>query len=352
MCMPSPGRQEQVFLTGLCAVSRSEVEKALQRWGSFRGAGFRLEFHPLHLSSPRREKNLRDMAPPDEFIDALRPPELWIITTNRERADLTASLLYAAHTLLDGCIPFGEFEGWNPYRAYSIQEAPGDGTFRFQSSQVTCVAALASRLSRRRSFVEAAFNFLSSVYLFSFDPWHFHPRYGIGTLARRGDLMNRVWEVQSLFAAYQVIECLDVVVKGASSDRPSVTNGVWDDGIRSDLESRLARIGVPPGQQVIWTARGNNTLNQKKFFGRTSTSTPVEWNSGHIRDHRVQVIDAINRANWLRSNVTAHRSKGRVERHHPLDTHNVQMLARYLLMSAINAVPLASPKTTPKRSNR
>ena len=53
-----------------------------------------------------------------------------------------------------------------------------------------------------------------------------------------------------------------------------------------------------------------------------------------MRDKKVLYIDAINRAQWLRSNVAAHRAQRWLSRLHPMDVLNVQYLARALVMSA------------------
>jgi len=148
--------------------------------------------------------------------------------------------------------------------------------------------------------------------------------------------MHRVWEAQSLFAAFQVLETLDLTVKGASAHRPSVVQNKWDSQLRADLEQRLLDIGIAPDETFSWAVRGPANGLEKKLNERTTASLPASWAAHNIRDQSIPYVDAINRAQWLRSNVSAHRSRGYLPKLNAVDTVNVQHLARSLLMNAVS----------------
>ena len=280
-----------------------------------------------------------DLVAPRRFRKHFRPPEINILARTQDQADVAALLLYAAHALIENCAPT-RFTGWDPYTAQAVhRRLSGDGElgqppFRVQFGAAVDVAGLAVRIARRRSLTDAAFYFLASVYTVSLDPMNLHPKYGDESIARFHNPMHRVWEAQSLFAAFQAIEALDLTVKGARSDKPSIMNGVWEPDIRSDLENRLQRIGVSPADSMSWLRRGSPTAIQRQLETRTSTSSPAAWSSGRVRDETVLYVDAINRAQWLRSNVAAHRSGRRLRGLHTIDALNVQYVARMLIMHA------------------
>lgn len=66
---------EGTYLTGLCASSKAEVQHSLKRWGSLTGAGFRLEFKPLHTDDPDRIAYIRETPPrlaPDPLLAEIK----------------------------------------------------------------------------------------------------------------------------------------------------------------------------------------------------------------------------------------------------------------------------------------
>jgi hypothetical protein len=124
-------------------------------------------------------------------------------------------------------------------------------------------------------------------------------------------------------------------VRGATAQRPSVAENKWDPEIRADLERRLAEIRVNPGATFSWTVRGMAAGLHPKLKERTTSSQPTRWSQGEVRDEAIPYVDAINRAQWLRSNVSAHGSRRHLMKLGTLDAINVQHLARVLLMNAV-----------------
>jgi hypothetical protein len=282
------------------------------------------------------------VAVPGRFRPYLRPPEINIYSKTQEQADIAALLLYAAHALIESSIPT-TFTGWDPYGAKPVlrrrEDVDGEvdsnqPPLRSQFGSAVDVAGLTVRIARRRALTDAAFYFLASVYSVSSHPMNLHPSYGSEPVERIDNPMHRVWEAQSIFAAFQSIEALNLTVKGAGPDRPSITNGTWNAEIRSDLEARLGKIGVVATDTVLWLRRGSPTAVQRQLANRTSASTSVSWQGGRIRDERIPYIDAINRAQWLRSNVSAHKAGKRLRGLHTVDALNVQHVARMLVMHA------------------
>jgi len=142
-----------------------------------------------------------------------------------------------------------------------------------------------------------------------------------------------IWFSQSLFAAYGVVEELRLTPQ-ATPTRPSLLpNGSWNPEVRKDLEGRLGKIGIKPGDTLYWNARGKPRRLEKKAVRRITTSNPARWARGEVRDADILYIDAINIANFLRSNVTAH--VGDVSALTAIDVANVQQLARLLLLHAV-----------------
>ncbi len=298
---------------------------------------FQLEFRPLIRPIENHPTHAAPL--PRRFRVAVQPPEIQILARTQEQADVAALLLYASHSLIDGCLPTN-FTGWDPYVAEPVQtkarssEKTQQTGMRMQFGSAVDVAGLAVRLARRRPLTDAAFYFLASVYSVSSHPMDLHPRYGDESITKTLNPMHRVWEAQALFAAYQAIEALQLTVIGASSSRPSIRDKTWDPEIRKNLESRLTKIGIAENKKFLWLRRGSPTSLHRQLSLRTSTSNCTSWSQGRIRDENIPYVDAINRAQWLRSNTSAHKSSHRLHKLHPIDALNVQHLARMLIMNS------------------
>ena len=80
----------------------------------------------------------------------------------------------------------------------------------------------------------------------------------------------------------------------------------------------------------IWTLRGPKTRIEKKR-PPPSAGKP-NWSRGSVRDVNVWLIDALALASWLRSGTTTHRFSDTARSLTVYDAHNVQSLARHLIM--------------------
>jgi hypothetical protein len=341
-------RRRRRFFTGLCVSTAIEttptgvrIRTRAQPWTSLRGQTFELQFKPLHIWE---EEQAADISRRSRRLQRfLRPLEIQILAESQQEADLAALYLYAAHSVIDGCVPMSPFAGWDPYTALPLSLKDHfnsqDAARQLDNRTKICpdfekVAGLAAVLSRDPSLANAAFYFLVSSYIVSLNPMAFHPRWGNESVERGDTPLHRIMEAQAIFSAFQAIEALDLTVKGATPKKKSVENGKWNTEIRADLEQRLGAIGISPTETVLWLRRGTPTDNHRRLESRTTVTDQATWSEGQIQDQLILFVDAINHAGWLRSNVSAHRSVTRRELLSPVDVTNVQHLARMLILNA------------------
>jgi hypothetical protein len=107
-------------------------------------------------------------------------------------------------------------------------------------------------------------------------------------------------------------------------------DGTWNPAVKADLEARLRKSGIDMPGTHIWTLRGPKTRIEKKR-PPPSTGKP-SWSGGNVRDVNLALIDALALASWLRSWTTAHRFNINARSLTVYDAHNVQSLARHLIM--------------------
>ena len=135
-----------------------------------------------------------------------------------------------------------------------------------------------------------------------------------------------------IISAYSVIEELGLEVR-ASNQKPSVLNGKWNPIVLADLENRLKAAGIDLSDTFPWLLRvTRRKIEMKKSLPITK---PASWAYGRVRDHEVNITDAIAYASWLRSNVSSHTIKETTRRLTAYDVANVQHLARRLILESI-----------------
>jgi hypothetical protein len=137
---------------------------------------------------------------------------------------------------------------------------------------------------------------------------------------------------QAILSAYSSIEELALEVK-ASSNKPSKIGGAWNPPVLADLRSRLQKAGINLDDTIVWLLRNSPTRIEKR--NAPPVGQRASWSGGSIRDQLVKVEDAINYASLLRSKVSAHVMHELTRSLTMSDVHNVQHLARRLLLEAL-----------------
>ena len=334
------------YWTGLRTMP-GEAEREPHNKLIYRAPGWAIEFKPVHISYPALPKGLRR-----SVVGKAGPTrELFIHAPSYKRAREIAFLLYAADAVLRGIPNMSQLTGWDPFVAIPldrqevttldhddqefIRDTKETRPFWTQTNGFFDVALIATRLARDRMRSGASLRYLLSTYLAGLHFMDLHPNYGLRGNLRSTNPADWIWYSQSLFAAYGVIEDLELTPK-ASGNRPSILqDGTWNPEVRANLEARLGAIGIAPDDTIPWHIRGGTRRLDRKLQARGAQARKSPWFGGQVRDESLLYIDAINRANWLRSNVTAHRARDWLSSLSIIDVSNVQGLARMLLLKAV-----------------
>lgn len=260
-------------------------------------------------------------------------PELVIFAKSQGTAQHAANLLFAAHLILRMSMPFVDHLMALPDNSYESEF--WHYRFVLQAPGLTGDAALATRLSHRRQWQYAAIKFWTSYRACGPNFWDFHPR----SAMHRGvtnDAFSHVACAQAIANAYGVIEELGLEMR-ASKDHPAKIDGVWNPVVRGGLERRLRTAAIDVERKFNWAVRGPRTRIEAKRAAPDGARTP--WTFGSLRDRDVEIVDAIAHASWLRSRVSAHRTSSLTMSLTETDVHNVQMLARRLLLESSGFLP-------------
>jgi hypothetical protein len=141
---------------------------------------------------------------------------------------------------------------------------------------------------------------------------------------------DHVTYAQAIVLAYAAIEELGLEIR-ATAQKPSRVDGEWNAEVRDDLIKRLDAANVNLDERYLWNLRGPGTILERERPALLISATP--WATWDVRDGFVEVIDAIAHVSWLRSKVSAHRSKYEFMRVLSVyEVVNSQYLARRLLL--------------------
>jgi hypothetical protein len=256
--------------------------------------------------------------------------EVVIRARELSQAKQALNLLISSMAVLDGSITFCP----EPFSIEPREVGTTSHTKSYMSKAGLLDACkLANRISRARYLTYALHKLAlsyqsSSPHMMDLHPGESPRVYGIHT-----DPIYHVYLANAITLAYSAIEELGIEIR-ASQRRPSkMPDGGWNPIVKADLEARLQRSGIDISSTTIWTLRGPKTRIEK-IRPPPSAGRP-SWSRGSVRDVNIQLIDALALASWLRSWTTTHRFTKTARSLTVYDAHNVQSLARYLIMEKL-----------------
>ena len=129
---------------------------------------------------------------------------------------------------------------------------------------------------------------------------------------------------------FLAIEELGLEIRASQKNPSRMPNGTWNPNVKANLEARLHKSHIDLSDDQIWTLRGPKTRIERDR--PPPSSGKPRWSRGSVRDANVPLVDALALASWLRGWTTTHRFNERARSLTVYDAHNVQSLARRLIM--------------------
>jgi hypothetical protein len=264
--------------------------------------------------------------------------QIVILSHTSETAERVASLIRAG-TLLGypDLTKYPDVVG-----VYSIEDAtdigktePFRSRFRqYDGAAYGCHAAAASW--KESALIYALEKYRFSLELDSFTPHSAHPRYGRVFPQRYREETYHVAAAFAIVAAFSVIEELGLEVRSSQQNPRFVGPGKnsWNPKVLADIEARLRAANIDPNATDIWVRRGAPTQVEREM--KPKLGKPTRWNRAYgVRDRTLRLPDAIHYASWLRNFVAAHKFVAMTSAISPYDVHNVQSIARRLLLGRL-----------------
>jgi hypothetical protein len=169
-----------------------------------------------------------------------------------------------------------------------------------------------------------------SLHLDYFTPLSGHPRYGQMFENASDDYRVHVQSAHAALAAYSIVEELGVDIR-SSSKNPRFLHGDWNPVVKADVVARLMNIGVCEDEFMLWSLRGDATPLEEQI--QPTLGVESEYcEYAEVRDRELKVYEAIHYASFIRNYFVAHKFREVTKYITPYDVHNVQSLARLLLL--------------------
>jgi hypothetical protein len=262
-------------------------------------------------------------------------PQLIVEASSRLTAQRVFHLINAALVILDGSVFLDMEEGLVTPRNRTDLEDISERDVGSAASNTMGRPGLilgcgfAAQLSARRCLQYAAFKLLLSFRLTSTHVVDLDPHHGAHRFKVERNPLAHVHCATAITLAYSAVEELQLEPRSIAN-QPVKTSDVWDPGALSDLQGRLRRAKIDLADLLVWTTRGTPTRIHKAR--RAPKGVKASWTRGVVRDREIFVEDALVAASWARNKVTTHRYNAETSSLTVYDVHNVQFLARRLLM--------------------
>ncbi len=202
---------------------------------------------------------------------------------------------------------------------------------KFDTPNIPLYCTIASKISFRRSYINAINKYLLSCEI--------HSTHWVDLDPSNGPIIplspfpyDHLRYGYAIVIAYSVVEELNLGVH-ASSNKPSLIKGKWNQVVKDDLENRLLKANIDIKDPIVWERRGSKKNLEKRRAPELVKK--ASWAYGNIRDCEVLIIDAINSISWLRSRIAAHKVDTDIKSLSVYDVSNAQCLARRLILESL-----------------
>ena len=267
------------------------------------------------------------------------PSKTVVINANSlERAQYVSELIYAAECLHSGSLGLSPFyQGPEVHLIDSSFTSKQESLPNVSFSGIPLYCMIAAKASFRKEFQYALFKHLASHELISSDPWSFDPTEWVPGKFVSLSVGYHVKCAYAIVIAYSVIEELSFELR-ASKNNPSFIDSEWNPIVKNELEKRLKKAGINLAELFFWTLRDTPTKIERVRQPRIQNK--ANWSYGKIRDGEIEIIDALAQASWLRSKVSAHKLRELASALNYYEVHNIQWLARRLLLEKMGFWPI------------
>jgi len=319
------------YLTGLITMGE-EVLKS-----SFQGKGWSVLFVKHKGPFPRSTIIGKKIIPSKHLV---------IKTTTEDKAKEIRDLIYACWVVISGC----DYIGYDIHDIYNFElQILSKNTDIFpeiiQSRDIYHAGIMAAKASFRESYIYAIHKLCFSYQTYAAAPIDLDPHQGnlpTPNLAKPFPPSIRIRIADAIISSYSAIEELGLDIQASESNPTKDNYGHWLPAKRNEIIARLKRANTNVNETFHWQLRGRKKIiEHKRIFSKNIKKS--QWAYGpYVRDEEIDLVDAIDRASFLRSQIASHKFSSTRSGKSKLvkvlsiyDVANVQLLARRLILESL-----------------
>ncbi|HAM79248.1 hypothetical protein [Ornithinibacillus bavariensis] len=193
---------------------------------------------------------------------------------------------------------------------------------------------VAAKAWKSKSLIYCIEKYKFSLNLDSFSPHSASPIYGqVFSIEDRG-YSYHVRAGYAFLSAYSIIEELGLEIRSSSKKPRFLKNNEWNPIVKEDILQRLSKIGISESDTINWLIRGTPSKLYNSIKPRLGINS--KWSDGEeVHDQEMYIYDAIHYCSYIRSYFIAHKFDEIIRYINPYDIHNVQLLARRLILGKL-----------------
>lgn len=272
------------------------------------------------------------------------PGQLIVVEADELIANNIIQLVCASHDVIEGNpseriglrsaieIPNDSAEQQNLFR--NVFQTKGYfGQFVHQP-EIPVALYMATKAWLDKSIVYAIHKLSQSVARESITWWSTHPRHGQVFEKSSEHHADQVNTSVAINLAFSAIEELQLQVKSDAKSKRWLDNvtAEWNPLVLEDIKNRLAEAGVNPEHKVSWILRGDESISEASI--RPTLGTPAPYSDSQVvRDLELTLPEALHFCSYIRNFMTAHKLREVSAYLGPYEVHNVQSVARLLILS-------------------
>lgn len=264
--------------------------------------------------------------------------ELIINADDELTAQNINSLIYSARLL---CNPNVNFTEHNLLEVDKSNQFIAGGRFSeiFKQDEIFDKMPLACLIASHASngnFQYALEKYKYSLHLDWFTSHSASPMYG--KIFYTGEISNTL-HINSMYAflcAYTIIEELGLDIRSSAKNPRFVSEtNDWNNVVLDDIIKRLSDVKIRADDTISWLIRGKPSPLYDEIKPQFITKAECYNPDNDVFDLELKIYEAIHYCSYIRNYFLAHKTNNIVKYINLYDIHNIQELARRLLLSTL-----------------
>jgi len=265
--------------------------------------------------------------------------ELIIIADDELTAQNINSLIYSARLLCYPDVNFTEHHLLEVSTSNQFIASGGNFSKEFKQGEISdrmILACLIASRASNKNLQYALEKYKYSLHLDWFTSHSASPMYGKKFYTDVRENTSHINSIYAFLCAYTIIEELGLDIR-SSAKNPRFISGTneWNSVVLNDIVKRLNDVKISAEDTIPWLIRGEPSPMYDEI--KPQFTNKAEWYNpdNNVFDLELTIYEAIHYCSYIRNYFIAHKTNDIVKYINPYDIHNMQDLARRLILSTL-----------------